>query len=143
MRRTPNMCIVGVWLTLNYTFYCLSTFVDTTLLPSVHFCGHRAIYCLSTFVDTSYTRQRKIPVYWNLHRRSFLIKRGKIALLPSVTAKTCCTSFPARAEKVEFSRPSLLRLNTSSARKEGKTEPQASRACKWQGVPLKRHRKMP
>ena len=32
-------------------FYCLSGFVDTTLLPSVHFCGH--FYRLSTFVDTA------------------------------------------------------------------------------------------
>ena len=47
------------------------------------------------------------------------------------------------AERVEFSRPSLLRLNTYSARKEGETEPQASRACEWQGFPLKRRRKVP
>ena len=42
----------------------------------------------------------------------FLIKRGKITLLPSVTAKTCCASFPARAERDEFSRLSIIRLNT-------------------------------
>ena len=62
--RIPNRCIVGVLLTLNYTFYCLSGFVDTALLPSVHFCGHPAFtacpllwtprfYHLSTFVDTT------------------------------------------------------------------------------------------
>ena len=62
--RIPNRCIVGVWLTLNYTFYCLSGFADTALLPSVHFCGHRAFtvcpllwtprfYCLPGFVDTT------------------------------------------------------------------------------------------
>ena len=34
-------------------FYCLSTFVDTALLLSVHFCGHRAIYCLSGFAGTA------------------------------------------------------------------------------------------
>ena len=133
-------------------------------LLSVHFCGHPAFYFLSTFVDTalftvcpilrtfsihgnakfqyigicngavlrvnngllpniiaftlnfSLCSRCIIPVYWNLQWRNFLIKRGKIALLPSVTAKTCCASFPARAERVEFSRPSLLRLNTYSAR---------------------------
>ena len=52
-------------------FYFLSTFVDTALLPSVHFCGHRAIYCLSDFADVFHSRQRKIPVYWNLQWRSF------------------------------------------------------------------------
>ena len=43
-----------------------------------------------------------IPVYWNLQWRNFLIKRGKIALLPSVTAKTCCTSFPQGRKGLNF-----------------------------------------
>ena len=137
-------------------FYRLSTFVDTALLPSVHFCGHRAFtVCpiLRTFsihgnakfqyigicngavlrvnngllpniiaftLNFSLCSRCIIPVYWNLQWRNFLIKRGKIALLPSVTAKTCCTSFPARAERAEFSRPSLLRLNTTRREKKGK-----------------------
>ena len=62
--RTPNRCITGVWLTLNYTFYRLPGFADTAFLPPVHFCGHHAFtacpllwtprfYRLSTFVDTA------------------------------------------------------------------------------------------
>ena len=47
------------------------------------------------------------------------------------------------AERVEFSRLSIIRLKAYSARKEGKTEAQASRACEWQGFPLKRRRKVP
>ena len=43
----------------------------------------------------------------------------------SVTYKIRRTDFSVRTEKGEFSRLSLLRLNTYSARKEGKTEPQA------------------
>ena len=148
-------------------FYFLSTFVDTALFTvcpilrtfSIH--GNAKFQNIGIFngavlrvnngllpniiaftLNFSLCSRCIIPVYWNFQWRHFLIKRGKIALLPSVTAKTCCASFPARAERAEFSRPSLFRLNTYSARKEGKTEPQASRACEWSGVPFKRHRKM-
>ena len=102
------------------------------------------------FADASPAQQRKIPVLWNLQWRNFLIKRSKTTLLRALPIKLAVQVFRMseasrtnEAEKVEFSRLSLLRLNTYSARKEGKTEPQASRACEWQGFPLKRRRKMP
>ena len=86
-----DTCSLTVRFCGHCAFYYLSGFVDTApfticpvlltprLLLSVRFCGHSAFYCLSGFVDTSPTRQRKIPVLWNFHRRDFLIKRGKIA----------------------------------------------------------------
>ena len=98
----------------------------------------------------------------------FLNKARQNRILPSVTYKTCRASFPARAERVEFSRLSIIRLKAYSARKEGRTDPQAgivaaiaesslcfivwyckavngwsaTRSCEWVGSPLKRHRKM-
>ena len=74
-----------------------------------------------------------------------------------------------KAEKVEFSRLSIIRLKAYSARKEGRTDPQAgvattiakrnlcfivcyckavkgwsaTRSCEWVGAPLKRRRKVP
>ena len=47
------------------------------------------------------------------------------------------------AERVEFSRLSIIRLKAYSAGKEGKTDPQATFVCEWVGFPLKRRRKVP
>ena len=102
------------------------------------------------FADASPAQQRKIPVLWNLQWRNFLIKRSKTTLLRALPIKLAVQVFRMseasrtnEAEKVEFSRLSIIRLKAYSARKEGKTEPQASRACEWRGFPLKRGRKVP
>ena len=78
------------------------------------------------------------------------IKRGKIAFCQALPVKLVVQVFRMseasrtnEAERVEFSRLSIIRLKAYSARKEGKTEPQASRACEWRGFPLKRRRKVP
>ena len=78
------------------------------------------------------------------------IKRGKIAFCQALPIKLVVQVFRMseacrtnEAEKVEFSRLSIIRLNAYSARKEGRTDTQANFVCEWVGAPLKRHRKMP
>ena len=73
---------------------------------------------------------------------SIINKARQNRILPSVTYKIRCADFPVRAERVEFSRKSQVCLNIYLARKEGKTDPQTSKACEWVGSPLTRKRKV-
>ena len=104
------------------------------------------------------------------------IKRSKTAFLQALPIKLAVQVFRMsevsrtnEAEKVEFSRLSIIRLKAYLARKEGRTDPQAgvattiakrnlcfivcyckavngwsaTRSCEWVGSPLKRRRKVP
>ena len=142
MFRTRNMCSAHS-LRLHICA-CLR------LLYAVPFLRTLVLFLTVGFAYASPAQQRKIPVLWNLQWRNFLIKRSKTTLLRALPIKLAVQVFRMseasrtnEAEKVEFSRLSIIRLKAYSARKEGKTEPQASRACEWLGVPLKRHRNMP
>ena len=73
--------------------------------------------------------QHKIPVLWNFQWRDFLIKRGKIALLPSVTAKTCRASFPVRAKRGEVLRQTPSRNILLLAAKRGENRSGACWVC--------------
>ena len=110
------------------------------------------------WVGSPLKRHRKMP--WAVTHRNYFsfisrhfqpaVKRSKTTLLRALPIKLAVQVFRMseasrtnEAERVEFSRPSLLRLNAYSARKEGRTDPQANSVCEWVGSPLKRHRKMP
>ena len=71
---------------------------------------------------------RYIRTYKNFFLRNALYCENKAKqnrVFASVTSKIRCANFPARAERVEFSRKRQVCLNINFARKEGETCSQA------------------